>query len=219
MQNVMSMTKANGWIMDDGAILVIGLGNPGTEYESTRHNAGFMMLDHFCAQTGSTISQSKFQGLFGTARINGHSVYLLKPQTYMNLSGKSVVSCMSFYHLPIESVIVIHDELDLPVGDVRVKIGGGSGGHNGLKSIMELTGHNDFARIRIGIGRPEHGDVVNYVLGKFPENEVESFSASLKIGTEALRTYISCGSQAAMRFCNGLYRAQKKEVEAHVGRA
>lgn len=201
--------------MSDDAVLVVGLGNPGIEYESTRHNAGFMVLDLFCAQTGATISQSKFQGLFGTARINGHSVYLLKPQTYMNLSGRSVVSCMSFYHLPIESVIVIHDDLDLPVGDVRAKVGGGSGGHNGLKSIMELTGASEFGRIRMGIGRPVHGDVVNYVLGKFPESEVESFSASLKIGTETLRTYISSGSQAAMRFCNGLYRAQKKEETAH----
>ena len=201
--------------MSDDAVLVVGLGNPGIEYESTRHNAGFMVLDLFCAQTGATISQSKFQGLFGTARINGHSVYLLKPQTYMNLSGKSVVSCMSFYHLPIESVIVIHDDLDLPIGDVRAKVGGGSGGHNGLKSIMELTGSAEFGRIRMGIGRPVHGDVINYVLGKFPESEVESFGASLKIGAETLRTYLSSGSQAAMRFCNGLYRAQKKEETAH----
>ena len=204
--------------MSDNAILVVGLGNPGAEYALTRHNAGFMVLDQLCEMFNASITQAKFQGLFGTARIQGQTVYLLKPQTYMNLSGRSVVSCMSFYHIPIESVMVVHDDLDLPVGDVRAKVGGGSGGHNGLKSIIELTGKAEFGRIRMGIGRPEHGDVVNYVLGKFPESEIESFNESLKIGAETVRTYILSGSQAAMRFCNGLYRAKKKEEAAHVGR-
>ena len=203
--------------MSDDAVLVVGLGNPGSEYEKTRHNAGFMLMDRFCADCGVTLSQRKFNGEFGTARVKGRTVYLLKPHTFMNLSGQSVVACMSFYHLPIESVIVIHDDLDLPVGDVRAKEGGGAGGHNGLKSIIALTGKQEFGRIRMGIGRPEHGDVVNYVLGRFPEADLEAFESSLKIGAESLKMFIMDGGQAAMRFCNGLYRAKKKEEAIHVG--
>lgn len=200
--------------MSDETLLIVGLGNPGAEYASTRHNSGFMLLDRFCESCGASMTQAKFQGIFGTARVNGRSIYLLKPQTFMNLSGKSVVACMSFYHLPIGSVLVLHDELDLPLGDLRVKTGGGAGGHNGLKSIIELTGSNDFSRVRIGIGRPEHGDVVNYVLGKFPVESEETLSKVLNIGVEALKTYIASGTQASMRFCNGLFKAKKKEEES-----
>ena len=198
--------------MAEDSILVVGLGNPGGQYEGTRHNAGFMVLDRFCETANATMTQAKFQGIFGTARMGGRTVFLLKPQTFMNLSGKSVVACMQFYHLAPSSVVVIHDELDLPVGDIRAKVGGGAGGHNGLKSIIELTGSAEFGRLRIGIGRPIHGDVVNYVLGSFPEGEQrEAFEASFNIGVDALRTYLTEGSQAAMRFCNGLFRAKKKK--------
>lgn len=198
--------------MADEALLIVGLGNPGTEYGETRHNSGFMLVDRYCEKRGISLSQAKFQGKFGTARCNGRNVIFLKPQTFMNLSGKSVVACMQFYHIGSANLLVIHDELDLAVGDIRIKQGGGSGGHNGLKSIMTLTGRADFDRLRIGIGRPEHNDVVNYVLGRYPEGEMrERFMASLNIGADALEKYIEEGAQAAMRFCNGLYRAKKKE--------
>lgn len=197
--------------MSDDALLIVGLGNPGSQYASTRHNAGFMLIDKLCESMGASMTQSKFQGIFGTARLCGKTVYLLKPQTFMNLSGKSVVACMNFYHLPIQNVMVLHDELDLPVGDLRIKAAGGSGGHNGLKSIMELTGKNEFDRIRIGIGRPVHGDVINYVLGNFPDTDVEALDKSLTVGVDAIKTYVARGRQAAMNYCNGLYRAKKKE--------
>ena len=200
--------------MSDETLLVVGLGNPGLEYASTRHNAGFMLLDRFCEGCGATMTQAKFQGMFGTARLNGRTIYLLKPQTYMNLSGKSVVACMSFYHIPLDSVLVMHDDLDLPLGDIRVKTGGGAGGHNGLKSIIELTGGNGFSRLRIGIGRPEHNDVINYVLGRFPALDEEKLDEALKIGVEALKTFIARDAQASMRFCNGLFKAKKKEEES-----
>ena len=197
--------------MSDESLLIVGLGNPGAEYASTRHNAGFRLLDCFCRECGCVMSQAKFQGIFGTARLNGKSLLLLKPQTYMNLSGRSVVACMSFYHLAIQNVLVLHDELDLPLGDIRVKVGGGAGGHNGLKSIIELTGSNDFARLRIGIGRPEHGDVVNYVLGSLNPQDDETLGATLNIGVDAIKTFIERGPQASMTFCNGLFKAKKKE--------
>ena len=200
--------------MADDALLIVGLGNPGSEYASTRHNAGFMALDGLCASIGATMTQAKYKGIFGTARFGGRPLLLLKPQTYMNLSGESVVAAMGFYHLDIARVLVIHDDLDLPVGDVRVKTGGGAGGHNGLKSIMALTGKDAFHRVRIGIGRPEHGDVVNYVLGAFPEAQAEPFAQSLNIAVEAVRAFVAAGPQAAMRYCNGLFRAKKKKEEA-----
>lgn len=198
--------------MSDEALLIVGLGNPGAQYVNTRHNAGFMLLDNFCRAHGIGMAQNKFEGIFATTRLQGKTLYLLKPQTFMNLSGKSVVACTQFYHLPIESVVVIHDELDLPLGDMRIKSGGSAGGHNGLKSIMELTGKASFTRVRLGIGRPAHDDVVNYVLGKFGSAEAEeTFGATLNLGVDALNILIKEGAQAAMRFCNGLYRAKKKE--------
>ena len=205
--------------MGEDSVLIVGLGNPGVQYSQTRHNCGFRLLDRFCESSGMSMTQGKFKGIFGTGRMRGRSVYLLKPQTYMNLSGESVVACMSFYHLPVESVIVLHDELDLPLGDIRVKQGGGAGGHNGLKSIIELTGKSTFTRIRIGIGRPVHdNDVVNYVLGTItsPE-ETELLDKSLSIGVEALQTCLTRGIQASMNFCNGLFRARKKKEDAENG--
>ncbi len=197
--------------MSDETLLIVGLGNPGTEYANTRHNSGFRLLDRFCESCGADMTQNKFQGIWGTTRVCGRSILMLKPQTFMNLSGKSVVACMSFYHLAIENVLVLHDELDLPLGDLRVKTGGGAGGHNGLKSIIELTGKADFARVRIGIGRPEHNDVVNYVLGCFSAQDEDILGASLAIGVDAIKTFIARGSQASMNYCNGLFKAKKKE--------
>ena len=181
--------------------IIVGLGNPGSRYEGTRHNMGFDVIDRLIENNRIPQAGRKFHAVYGTGMIGGEKVVLAKPITFMNLSGKSVVACMSFYHLPIGSVLVLHDELDLPLGDLRVKTGGGAGGHNGLKSIIELTGSNDFSRVRIGIGRPEHGDVVNYVLGKFPVESEETLSKVLNIGVEALKTYIASGTQASMRFC------------------
>ena len=117
------------------------------------------------------------------------------------------------------AALVVHDELDLPVGDLRVKFNGGSSGHNGLKSIIELTGGQDFGRVRVGIGRPEHGDIVNYVLGSIPQSDIESFNASLKIGVDAVKTYIARGCEASMRFCNGLFKAKKKEEAVRDGQS
>lgn len=148
--------------------LVVGLGNPGAEYAATRHNIGFMAVD---ALAGAASFSSKFQGLVANVSIEGKKVILLKPQTYMNLSGRSVQAAMAFYKIPPAQVIVLHDELDLPLGKLRIKRGGGANGHNGLKDIDQMVGA-DYWRIRLGIGHPgDKARVHDHVLTRFGAQE------------------------------------------------
>ena len=151
--------------------LIAGLGNPGPEYRETRHNAGFMVIDHLSSLANIPIARKAFAGLCGEGRWHGERLFLLKPQTFMNLSGRSVAEALRFYKLPLESLIVIHDELDIPFGQVKIKEGGGHGGHNGLRSLLAELGSGDFVRVRVGIGRPSKGDPVKYVLGNFGKDE------------------------------------------------
>ncbi len=153
--------------------LFVGLGNPGKEYEGNRHNIGFMAIDAIADNYPAlSVFKSKFQGKLAEGRIEGQKVVLLKPETYMNKSGQSVAKAMQFYKVPADHVVVFHDELDIPASDLRVKLGGGNAGHNGLKSIQSLIGTGDFWRVRIGIGRPEHKSAVsNYVLSDFDKSE------------------------------------------------
>jgi PTH1 family peptidyl-tRNA hydrolase len=148
--------------------LVVGLGNPGTKYQNTRHNAGFMVVDRLISSTRARdISKKTFEGQLYKS---GNTLFL-KPQTFMNLSGKSVRSVMQFYKIDLEDLIVIHDDIDLALGNIRFKRGGSSGGHNGLKSIDELVGR-DYLRVRIGVGKPERkSEVVSYVLAPFESDE------------------------------------------------
>ena len=152
--------------------LIAGLGNPGTEYHETRHNAGFMVLDRLADLADISVTRKSFSGLCGEGRWQGDRLFLLKPQTYMNLSGRSVAAALRFYKLLPADLIVIHDELDIPFCQAKVKEGGGHGGHNGLRSLMEELGTGDFLRIRVGIGRPPKGDPVKYVLGNFGKDEI-----------------------------------------------
>lgn len=153
------------------ALLLVGLGNPGREYEATRHNIGMMWLDDLHTRHGATPWQKKFDGLFSSFSFAGTKVYLLKPQTYMNLSGKSVLPALTFFKLKPAQVMVVHDELDLPFGEMRQKTGGGDAGHNGLKSITQAIGPA-YHRLRLGIGRPELKDQVSsYVLHPFSPAE------------------------------------------------
>lgn len=151
--------------------LLVGLGNPGSQYANNRHNIGFMLLDRLAENWRLPAWREKFSGLFAGADARGEKLLLLKPQTMMNLSGKSVAACANFYKIPPEDVIVIHDELDLPLGRLRVKQGGGNGGHNGLRSI-DATYGKDYWRVRLGIGHPGHKDrVTGHVLGNFARDE------------------------------------------------
>lgn len=153
-------------------MLVIGLGNPGSEYQNTRHNAGFLALDYLASSHNCTWQKStKFDAEITNFIHDGKKIHLLKPMTYMNLSGKSAQLVKSYYKLDISDIIVIYDELDLALGSLKHKIGGGSAGHNGIKSIDSTIG-KDYNRIRIGIGRPDNGmDPSDYVLGKFSKDE------------------------------------------------
>ncbi|MBJ7538282.1 aminoacyl-tRNA hydrolase [Marinomonas transparens] len=154
--------------------LLVGLGNPGTEYENTRHNAGAQWIEALARQSQCLLrSERKFSGQFGKVHIAGEECYLLIPTTYMNLSGKAVQAVCQFYKILPQEILVIHDELDLPPGSVKLKQGGGHGGHNGLKDIISKLGNNrEFARLRIGIGHPGHASqVANYVLRKAAPDE------------------------------------------------
>lgn len=182
--------------------LIAGLGNPGPQYQWTRHNAGFLFLDRLANLENSSITRKSFSGLAGEWSHQGSRHILLKPQTFMNLSGKSVMQALQFYKLPLSQLIVVHDELDLPFGTVRFKQGGGHGGHNGLRSIMEQLGKGDFLRLRIGIGKPQHGDTVNYVLGTIPPEQMERLSSVLDGGLEMLEMMLDQGLPKAMSLFN-----------------
>ena len=157
---------AGFFIMSEPIKLVVGLGNPGREYEATRHNAGFWWVDEWARMNNVNFkTDSKFHGMVARAALHGHEVHLLKPQTFMNVSGRAVVALALFYKILPDQILVVHDELDLPPGSAKLKLGGGHGGHNGLKDIIAHLGTKEFWRLRIGVGHPgDRAEVVNYVL-------------------------------------------------------
>lgn len=185
-------------------ILVVGLGNPGSKYEATRHNLGFRALDAFAERAGSPAFREKFHGLFAQAEYQGHPVALLKPLTFMNLSGKSVQAAQAFYKVPVSDVLVIHDELDLPFGQVRLKAGGGDAGHNGLRSVTQAIGP-DYVRLRLGIGRPPpefRGSGADFVLQAFAPAEQAEIGSILDRAVEAVSLVITSGLSRAMNQIN-----------------
>jgi PTH1 family peptidyl-tRNA hydrolase len=169
--------------------LIVGLGNPGTEYHHTRHNAGADFISELARQYSVTLAaDSKFFGFTGRALINQRDIRLLIPTTFMNLSGKAVAAIAQFYKIEPESILVAHDELDIPPGDARLKIGGGHGGHNGLRDTIKCLGNNkNFARLRIGIDHPGNAKLVsNYVLKKAPANEYQQIEDSIYAATRII---------------------------------
>ncbi len=182
--------------------IIAGLGNPGPTYQWTRHNAGFLFLDRLADGENTAITRKSFSGLAGECNHAGHKLILLKPQTFMNLSGKSVMQALQFYKLPLSQLIVVHDELDLPFGAVRFKQGGGHGGHNGLRSIMEQLGRNDFIRLRIGIGKSPYGDTTGHVLGTIPPDQMEQLPRVLDGGIGMLKMMLNEGIPKAMSLNN-----------------
>lgn len=184
--------------------LVVFLGNPGTKYEMTRHNAGFMAGDAMAKAQGAAINRSRFKALTGTCDIGGETVMLMKPQTFMNLSGEAVAQAVSFYKLAPDHVIVVSDEVALPIGKLRIRTKGSAGGHNGLKNIIALLGTDQFPRIRIGVGAAPHPDydMADWVLSSFKGKDAENILAAAARAAEAVECYITKGADRAMNLYN-----------------
>jgi PTH1 family peptidyl-tRNA hydrolase len=183
-----------------GIQLIAGLGNPGAQYEATRHNAGFWWVDQIAAEHGSRFSaESKFFGSAGRLRISGHEAWLLKPATFMNGSGRAVAALANFYKIPPVAILVVHDELDLEPGTARLKLGGGHGGHNGLKDIAAALGTPDFWRLRLGIGHPgERNEVVNFVLHPPTREESQLITNAMDSASFMLALLLAGQFEAAM---------------------
>jgi PTH1 family peptidyl-tRNA hydrolase len=182
--------------------IIVGLGNPGKEYEGSRHNIGFMVVDELADKLRVKGWRKGFSGLYSEASYGEEKLLFLKPQTYMNRSGESVSQALGFYRLPPERLIVIHDDIDLRFGQIKLKRGGGSAGHRGVDSVSSRLGTRDFIRLRIGVGRPEHGDVVSYVLSGFTMDERGALPSLLALSADAVLDVVSRGLESAMNTYN-----------------
>lgn len=183
--------------------LIVGLGNPGVKYEKTRHNAGFMVLDRIAEMNGVSISKNKFEGKHVKTKINGEDVILLKPETFMNLSGFSVRACMDFYKISRKDLLIIYDDLDTPVGSIRLKAKGSAGGHNGMKSVIQSVLGEDFNRIRVGIGRDPKIKIIDYVLTRFRAEELEDLDQSIDQAAKAAIFSLTHSFEQTMNRYNG----------------
>lgn len=181
--------------------LIVGLGNPGPEYHMTRHNAGFDLIDILADEYNIDVNRNKFKAMVGEGFIEGKKVVLIKPMTFMNLSGQTVVEAVNFYKPREEEFIVAYDDIALKPGAIRIRKKGSAGGHNGIKNIIALTGSDVFQRIRIGVGAPR-GNLVTHVLGKFSGEEEKEYTAGLLLARDAVRTYITSGIETAMNRYN-----------------
>ena len=184
--------------------LIVFLGNPGPRYEMTRHNAGFMAADAMAKEKNVNINKARFKALTATCDIGGESVLLMKPQTFMNLSGDAVAQAAKFYKIPPEHVIVVSDEISLPIGKLRIRTKGSAGGHNGLKDIIAKLGTDAFPRIRIGVGAPPHPDydMADWVLSSFKNQDAEDMLAAAERAAQAVQCYITQGADRAMNRFN-----------------
>lgn len=183
--------------------LIVGLGNPEEEYSKTRHNMGFNTINKIAKQYNIEINKNKFQGLYESAIIEGKKVILVKPQTYMNLSGNCVRDIVNFYKIEMENILIIYDDMDVEPGKIKIRKKGSSGGHNGIKSIIQELGTDEFPRIRIGIGKPEHkGDEINYVIGAIPEEEIYKLEEGTEKAKQATIEIIKNGIDIAMNKFN-----------------
>mgnify|MGYP000759081440 CR=1 FL=1 len=184
--------------------LIAGLGNPEAKYDGTRHNAGFAALDALADKWNISVGKTKFQGLWGQGEVDGHKVVLLKPLTYMNLSGEAVGEAARFYKIPADHVLVISDDVSLPAGKLRIRAGGSAGGHNGLKNIIQHLGTDRFPRIKVGVGSPQQADydMVDWVIGKPMGEDQRALMEALDRAGEAAKVLISDGIDRAMNRFN-----------------
>ncbi len=190
--------------MTDSPYLIVGLGNPGREYKENRHNFGFMLIDRLTVRLNARGMKVMSKAIVIDARHEGRKIILAKPQTFMNLSGQSVQGLLRFYKIPLENLIMAHDDLDLPFGTVRLRPGGGPGGQKGVGHTIQLLGTQEFARLRLGIGRPPgRMDPAAYVLQDFPSGDLLALSQVLDRAADAALTWVMEGLNAAMNKFNG----------------
>ena len=183
--------------------LIVGLGNPGMQYSATRHNIGFEAIDSIAEYQRISVNKNKFKALIGEGTIKGERVILMKPQTYMNLSGESVGACCSWYKIAPEDIIIIYDDVSLEVGQMRIRKTGSAGGHNGIKSIIQHLGGSVFPRIKVGVGeKPPGWTLADYVLGRFQEEEMKVICPKLKDVNDAVEMMIDKGVDQAMNIYN-----------------
>lgn len=188
--------------------LIVGLGNPEADYSKTRHNMGFNVINKLSEQYGIEVNKSKFKALVGNGMIENEKVVLLKPQTFMNLSGEALIQAMNFYKVSNKEIIIIYDDIDTNPGTIRIRKTGSAGSHNGMKSVISQISTEEFIRIRVGIGRPEHtNDMINYVIGHIPEEELKSLDEGCNIAKDAVIEIIKNGTDSAMNKFN------KKKVD------
>lgn len=190
---------------DKGGWLIVGLGNPGKDYTHTRHNAGYRALDVLAQRLNCKVDKSKFQGLYGQTQYGGEKLYLLKPLTYMNLSGQSVLQLSAYFNIPPERIIVLFDDISLPPGRLRVRADGSAGGHNGIKSIIAQLGSQDFPRVKIGVGAKPSADrdLADWVLSPFSAQEEKALAFSLDKAADAALAIIEKGVPTAANLYNG----------------
>lgn len=186
--------------------LIVGLGNPGREYEKTRHNAGFRALDILSEKLNCKVDKAKFQGLYGQVNFKGRKILLLKPQTFMNLSGRSVLQLSAFFHVPPQNIIVLFDDVSLVPGNLRIRKDGSAGGHNGIKSIIAELGSQDFPRVKIGVGAKPHPDydLADWVLSAFSAQEEKALVPALERAADAALAIIELGIPEASNRYSGL---------------
>ena len=182
--------------------IIVGLGNPGQEYKNTRHNVGYMVLEELASRYPLEKQESKFDAIIGHIKIKGEKVLLVKPLTYMNLSGQSVQPLLHWHKLELIDLMVVYDDMDLPLGTIRVRAGGGNGGHNGMKSIAARLATQEFARVRLGIGRPTEREAVDWVLGRFSAAEQEQSAQAIKYAADALEKWVTTGIVETMNTYN-----------------
>jgi peptidyl-tRNA hydrolase len=189
----------------ESLFVIVGLGNPGNKYENTRHNVGFDTIDLLSAKYDIKVTKLKHKALIGDGKIKDERVLLVKPQTFMNLSGESVRELVEWFKVPVDKLIVLYDDIDLPLGKVRIRPGGSSGTHNGMKSVIYQIQQDGFPRIRIGIDKaPEGWELADYVLSKFNSDERKIINDSISRAAEAAATIVVSGVNAAMNMYNGI---------------
>ena len=194
--------------------LIVGLGNPEDKYSNTRHNMGFDTINILSEKYNIEVNKKKFNAIYGTGIIEGQKVILLKPQTFMNLSGDSLIEAMDYYNIDTKDIIIIYDDMDIEKGIIKIRKKGGPGSHNGMKSIIDNLQTTEFARIRIGIGRPEHeNDKINYVIGKIPKEEQQILKKGTDLAAQAIPEIIKNGVDNAMNKYNDIVKSYMKNNE------